>query len=126
MRERCPDHKLLGQGLLRAYRWIISSRGYATIVNAPSDYVCGLVYSISQSDEDTLDEKEGVHSGSYFKHTISVDLGGSITKCLVYIDPVEADGKPNSEYIKRINKGIADAKLPSDYVDQYIRKFIPA
>jgi len=43
----------------------------------------------------------------------------------VYIDPIEGEGKPNPKYIKRINKGIKDAGLPHDYVENSIRKFVP-
>jgi hypothetical protein len=40
--------------------------------------------------------------------------------------PIKKEGLPKAEYIKRINLGIQDAKLSSDYVKNYIRKFIPA
>ena len=30
MRDRCPDHQLIGSGVLKGYRWIISARGKIT------------------------------------------------------------------------------------------------
>jgi hypothetical protein len=34
-------------------------------------------------------------------------------------------GKPQAEYIERINAGIKSANLPDDYVEQWIRPFVP-
>jgi gamma-glutamylcyclotransferase (GGCT)/AIG2-like uncharacterized protein YtfP len=126
MKQRCPEHHLVGQGVLRGYRWIISSRGYANVIRSPSDHVYGLVYEISESDEETLDDKEGVNTGSYSKETLVVELNGSPTTCLVYVDPTKDEGKSKAEYVSRINKGILDAGLPVQYVEDYIRKHVPA
>ncbi len=126
MKERCPEHRLIGNGILKRYRWIITTRGYANVVKSSSDEVHGLVYEISESDEKSLDELEGVQIGHYRKEMLKIDIGGVFKECLVYIDPVQKEGKPKKEYIERINKGISDSKLPSEYVDRYIRKYIPA
>jgi gamma-glutamylcyclotransferase len=125
MEDRCPDHRIIGKGVLKGYRWMISSRGYATIVKSTSDEVHGVVYEISESDEKSLDHYEGVQSGSYRKEMLMVEVEGESRVCLVYVDPVEEEGKPRREYINRINKGISDSKLPPEYIDRYIRKFIP-
>lgn len=126
MRNRCPDHKIIGYGILKGYRWMISTRGYANIVKSEPDEVHGIVYKISDRDEKRLDCCEGVRGGSYRKEIMIVGVGGQSGKCLVYVDPIMQEGKPNSEYIKRMNKGISDAKLDAQYIDKYIRKFIPA
>jgi gamma-glutamylcyclotransferase (GGCT)/AIG2-like uncharacterized protein YtfP len=126
MRKRCPDHRLLGKAVLKGYRWIISSRGFANIIKSVTDDVHGLLYEISDSDELILDRKEGVHNGSYYKHTVTVELDGIPRDCLVYIDPVEGEGSPAPGYVTRINTGVLDARLPDDYVKKYIRKFVPA
>ncbi len=126
MKERCPNHKIVGNGILKGYRWIISERGYANIVKSSQDEVQGAVYEISDSDESTLDIKEGVRNGAYRKEMMTVEVDGQSLKCLVYVDPIEHEGKPKQEYIERINKGILDSKLSSEYINRYIRKFIPA
>ncbi|MGO9379973.1 MAG: DNA methyltransferase [Dissulfurispiraceae bacterium] len=125
MKERCPNHRLIGDGVLRGYRWIISKRGYANIVKSAPDEVHGIVYEIKKSDEDTLDVKEGVNKGSYRKETLSVEVGGKNQSCLVYVDLVMQEGSPQKEYIERMNRGIRDAKLSPEYVKRYIRAFIP-
>jgi len=125
MKCRGPDHKVIGKGILKGYRWTISKRGYANIVKSRSDEVLGIVYEISDSDESTLDAKEGVEASCYRKDMLDIEIGDQTRKCLVYVDPLEGEGRPQQEYMERINKGISDAKLPSEYVDRYIRRFIP-
>ena len=125
MQSRCPNHQLVGRGVLKGYRWIISSRGYANIVKSPQSEVMGTVYEISEPDERCLDRHEGVASGSYMKIILNIECNGSNLDCLTYIDPIEDEGKPKHEYIGRINKGIEDANLPYDYVQNSIRRFVP-
>jgi gamma-glutamylcyclotransferase (GGCT)/AIG2-like uncharacterized protein YtfP len=126
MTNRCPNHRFIGKGILKGYRWIISKRGYANIIKSETDEVHGVVYEITASDEQSLDRHEGVNSGSYKKKMMIVEVDGQNKKCLVYVDPLKQEGKPKQEYIKRINKGISDSKLPPEYVKRYIRNFIPA
>jgi gamma-glutamylcyclotransferase (GGCT)/AIG2-like uncharacterized protein YtfP len=125
MRHRCPDHQPRGIGVLKGYHWIVSRRGYANIVESEEDEVYGMIYEISESDEDSLDRYEGVHNGSYLKKMMMVESGGCDWECLVYVDPVEQEGEPKEEYIEKINKGISDARLPAQYVERYVRRFIP-
>ncbi len=125
MCRRCPEHLLLGSGSLAGYRWIITSRGYASIVASPADLVLGLVYQLSAADEQNLDSYEGVHQGCYYKKQVSVLLEGITTQCMTYLDPVTGEGVPRQEYIRRINCGIADAGLDPAYIERYLRLFVP-
>lgn len=120
MQARCPGHRFLGSGILMGYRVIITTRGYASVVRSQSDLVFGSVYAISESDEESLDLCEGVRDGLYRKEMIEVETERGPMRCLVYVDPVEEEGAPRQEYIERIRRGIADARLPSFYVDRYL------
>ena len=126
MRERCPQSKKVGIARLPGYRWIISIHGYANVVKSEDDEVEGDLYMISDSDENSLDRWEGVHSGSYRKATLRVASPQGEEEVLVYVDPVTEEGNPKQEYINRINSGLADAKLSPKYVIRYVRNFIPA
>jgi gamma-glutamylcyclotransferase (GGCT)/AIG2-like uncharacterized protein YtfP len=117
---------VIGHGWLKGYRWIISTRGYANIIKSRLDEVHGVIYEISELDEQNLDHYEGVQSGAYQKEMLTIEIGGENKECLVYVDPVVEEGEPKQEYIDRINKGISDSTLPPEYIDRYIRKFIPA
>ena len=144
MSLRCPSSPYVGIARLKNYRWMINDRGYANIVqtNHPSDVVYGLVYTLTEDDEEHLDINEGVPI-SYTKETIPIDFwalasgekadfgkGGEKKQLLVYIDRKRVeDDNPKAEYIHRINMGVQDAVqigMPQSYVDGVIRKFIPA
>lgn len=122
---RCPRHTLIGLGCIKRWRWIITVRGYASIVRSESDYVLGTVYELSEADVRNLDRYEGVTQGDYYKEMIAGSVNGQIMNCLVYIDPVVKEGCPKKEYIARINDGIRDADLNNEYVVRYLRPFIP-
>ncbi|HEY4743843.1 MAG TPA: gamma-glutamylcyclotransferase family protein [Desulfuromonadaceae bacterium] len=126
MAMRCPGQRTIGAGRLPGWRWIITARGYASIVRSEPDYVLGTVYDLSESDVLSLDRFEGIGRGNYCKERIRVDMEGQALDCLVYIDPVVEEGSPQEEYIVRINNGIHDAGLATDYVARYLRPFIPA
>ncbi len=126
MEERCSPSKKVGVARLLDYRWIISARGYANVVKSMNDYVEGVLFEISARDEASLDEKEGVSSGSYQKAELPVLHEGLAEVALVYADPVTVKGNPKQEYIQRINSGLADAKLSDAYATRYVRRYISA
>ena len=126
MNSRCPEHTKIGHGILYGYRWIINTHGYATVVAAENEMVQGVVYTLRAADEQKLDAYEEVSSGLYQKCECKVMLADREVDCLVYIDPVTTEGRPDAAYITRINYGVRDAKLPDVYVEQTIRRFVPA
>jgi gamma-glutamylcyclotransferase (GGCT)/AIG2-like uncharacterized protein YtfP len=126
MAERCPEHRTIGEGHLKGWRWIITTRGYASVVASGGDSVLGTVYELTEADERNMDRFEGVARGSYRKEILAVEVHGARLSCLVYIDPVTEEGLPREEYIVRINKGIRDAGFPHEYVERCLRPFVPA
>jgi len=126
MRQRCPQSEKIGRARLRGYRWIISTAGYANVVESKGHQVEGVLFELSPSDEKSLDRYEGVAAGAYRKNVLPVRQSGRTVKALVYIAPEIQEGVPRKEYIKRINAGLADAKLSRAYIEGQVRKFIPA
>lgn len=126
MSARCPRSRKLGKAILKGYRWIITTRGYANVVVSPDSEVEGILFEISESDELRLDVYEGVAAGSYNKAWLPVEMDGQTHSALVYLDPVTEEGQPKEEYISRINAGLNDAGLSEDYVTSQVRKFLPA
>ncbi|KAJ7074197.1 Butirosin biosynthesis, BtrG-like protein [Mycena amicta] len=133
MDNRCPEHNLLGAARLRDWRWIINTRGYATIVPSEGDHVYALLYELNAKDEETLDQYEGVPY-SYRKEILQVEYLGANgaannVAALVYVDiDHPEEGPPRTEYVRRMNMGIVDAiehGIPKEYIDQYLRPFIP-
>lgn len=125
MTTRCPGHIRICTGRLNGWRWIITTRGYASLLESDGDYVLGIVFELSDADVMKLDHFEGVADGNYRKEMICVDVSGQKLTCMVYIDAVSEEGKPIEEYVVRINSGIRDAGFPVEYVTRYLRPFIP-
>ena len=59
------------------------------------------------------------------EYILSIQTEEGLFDCLVYIASDNDMGKPQAEYIERINAGIKSANLPEDYVEQWIRHFVP-
>jgi gamma-glutamylcyclotransferase len=124
MGVRCPEHRILGAGVLTGYRWIVTTRGSANVVLSAPDLVLGVVYALSQRDEDRLDCHEGVRQGGCRKASLSVQTGLGVLSCLVYLDRREQEGDPEEEFVARMRKGVLDAGLPSLYVERYLEKIM--
>ena len=76
MAERCPGSRYIGTADLRGYRFQINQRGFANVVPSPGDHVEGLVYLLSQNDEERLDRSEGVPT-AYQKYCIDVQVSAA-------------------------------------------------
>ncbi|KAK8009008.1 AIG2 family protein [Apiospora marii] len=106
--------------------------------SAPGVY--GVVYTLQPADEAELDVCEGVPT-AYQKATLNVavldgthglplpDTNENQWPTLVYVDHhrVEAD-RPKDEYVRRMNRGIDEARrdwgLPEWYIEKVMRPFI--
>ncbi|KAL4744128.1 hypothetical protein BDV11DRAFT_3085 [Aspergillus similis] len=79
MVKRCPSARYLGVAKLPGYRWQINERGYANVVEVPTETrkspttVQGLCYLIGAEDELKLDRAEGVPT-AYQKRVVRVEL----------------------------------------------------
>jgi gamma-glutamylcyclotransferase len=116
-------------------KWIINTRGYANIIPSKGDVVYGLVYELTAKDEGKLDRYEGVPV-SYTKEIMPIEFaadgipreGKKLVDALVYISGTRLQGDPKTEYVYRMNMGIADGVekgIPKKYFEKYLRPFIP-
>ncbi|KAF6763847.1 hypothetical protein DFP72DRAFT_485086 [Ephemerocybe angulata] len=143
MKRRCPESKLVGIGLLRDWKWIINRRGYANIIPSVGDIVYGLMFELSENDEEFLDRSEGVPI-CYVTEILPIEftsvtspndlnfvVGSTVVlrDALVYVDFKRVEnGDPKEEYIPKINKGIIDGEkigIPKEYFKKYFRPSIP-
>ncbi|KAL8732434.1 MAG: hypothetical protein Q9181_003969, partial [Wetmoreana brouardii] len=112
MSLRCPSSTYAGIARLTRYRWIINIRGYANIVetNNPSDVVYGLVYTLTEDDEEELDFNEGVPY-AYTKEYISTDFWSLASGGNVDLASGTGQGAEKKELLVYIDrKRIEDAK----------------
>jgi gamma-glutamylcyclotransferase (GGCT)/AIG2-like uncharacterized protein YtfP len=113
MRERCPNAKKIGVGVL--YGWELDFavnaphlRGnVAGIYRSPSKYVWGIVYVISKQDKEALDKTE---QGGYYPVEVSIKMQDSqqhLNKVFVYIPekPRNSAVKPDAQYLEVVLEG---------------------
>ena len=125
MAIRCPESKYYDSGKLLDYSWLINAMGYASIKPSEGEFVLGEIFALSQQDISNLDIYESVEEGMYLKSNLSVQTSKGPVHCLVYIASDNNIGKPQKEYINRINLGIKSGNLPDSYVKKAIRPFVP-
>jgi len=135
MKGRCPDSLFCGLARLDNWKWNINSTRYANIVPSEGDVVYGSLYFLSPRDEAGLDESEGVpwlYEKKWLEcHRLNADgsESGQTVTAMSYVDVQRPDeGEIMPDYIIWINKAVREAKpfgLPDEYVEKYIRPFIP-
>jgi cation transport regulator ChaC len=129
MRQRCPDHELIGKAVLRDYALCfprsspVRNCGVAGIVEQPGSEVWGVVYHLSEKDLSTLDRREGfdqakpVHVNRYNRVTVRVLRDGLRFDCVTYLArPEPGRHVPNAEYMAAIITGAEENGLPAEYV----------
>jgi gamma-glutamylcyclotransferase len=127
MKDRCPDNVYVGIAKLDGWKWIINSRGVATIISSPADHVWGTVLLLHDYDKKILDGKEGPR---YIQCHLPVDIKGvkrSPRPVLIYIEFNEEFGLPRTEYVGRLKNAMIDglAKgIPQAYFDKYWLPFL--
>jgi gamma-glutamylcyclotransferase len=92
------------------------------------------MYELTEQDVHNLNRYEG---DQYQRQTIPIELinkedlqSKNTVDSLVYVDVErKSESLPKKEYVYRMNMAIADALqegVPSDYIDKYLRPFIPS
>jgi hypothetical protein len=113
---KLPSHKLAFFGY--SVTW---DGAEETVVPAPGHDVWGVVYELSPSDKENLDDAQDARmdgSGSYF-HTPSSVTGqdGSIYPVLLFKkDNLGTPAQPSQEYLNFIVQGAEARELPAAYV----------
>lgn len=118
MAARCPHAILIGTGMLSGYRFMINTDRYATVVREPEAMVYGILWSLTGSDETSLDRYENVPGGTYTKETIQVaDLStGNPDPAMVYIARDNRRGRPRPAYIAGVIAAARHHQFPAGYI----------
>jgi hypothetical protein len=96
---------------------VITSRGYASVVPHGGGRAHGLLIALTEPDEHTLDECEGVAKGMYRRASIDVVTEfGYRVPALVYIDDIGGEGPPAAGYLEKILAGARRHELPAEVI----------
>ena len=119
MHARCRGAQCAGRAVLEGYRFLIMSRGYATIVPGKGSQVYGVLWLLTEEHERSLDYYEGVPAGHYYKEEVVVTPSDAAPiKALVYIARDTQPGTPRPGYLERIVSGADAHGLPDGYVSE--------
>lgn len=111
--RRCPGSRVLGRAILRNHRFIITRRGYASVVPTPGTDVHGVLQELTPEDESTLDRYEGIEERIYRREELEViPEAGPPVLALIYIDLELAEGHPRPGYLEGVLEGALHHGLP--------------
>lgn len=122
MAKRAPASPPAGAGWLRGWRLTFAGADLgwqgplATVVESEGCEVFVMLYEVTQADEHSLDEWEGVALGLWRKIRVRVDsMSGSQLAWLYVLDGYEG-GLPTREYLQLIADAAHAGGAPADYV----------
>ena len=120
MQQRCPGARFLGPGRLKHWRFTITTRGTANILQAEGAEVYGLLWKCTPAHLWRLDRFEGAHFGNYLQKVMRVQslcddrqVSARIYVSLARLYP----GKGRVDYLNRaVLPGARAAGLPEPYL----------
>lgn len=130
LREHVPSCKPLGIAtlpahILRFHKLSMDKSGTCNaFANGTDDSVIGVLFSFDPAERAKLDVAEGVGAG--YEHTIvtAINDHGRRRKVLIYIaisDYINDNLMPYSWYKDIVISGCIEHRLPSEYINKYIR-----
>lgn len=125
MAYRCPDSTVVGTAVLNNWRLMFKGSktgNYATIEPCIGESVPVLIWSISASDERSLDYYEGFPI-FYFKKNLSVIVNGEELEAMVYLMRLDATvGYPTERYIKTLEHGYRDFGFDMSILQEALKR----
>ena len=108
MKKRCPNSDWLGVACLEG--WTLTLPFFANIEPSANGRVPVRVWGLTAEDEKSLDRREGVDHGNYYKQNLNITFNGQTVSAMVYI--------MTDEYKKRTDKKARDG-----YVDTILEGY---
>ncbi len=126
MAYRCPESEVIGTVRLEGYRLAFAGgSGVATILPCPSSHVDGVLWEISEADEQRLDHYEGFPR-LYGKEPVTVrDKAGAVHEVMAYtMNPPYRDERamPSIPYLYGIVEGCTQNGIDTDRVFDALKR----
>jgi len=120
MAERCPGARAVGQGVLPGWRFLITTRGTASIIPDRDSEVHGILWRCGPGHFHALDRYEGVHWRNYVRRPVLVDRPiGAALPAQAYVSFRRYPGRARSNYMRTAVIPAARAfGLPGDYIEE--------
>ena len=122
MAERCPHSPQRGSGWLEGWRLTFGGEdigwegAMATVVEEEGQRVFVVLYDLSGTDEEALDQWDGASLGYYRRAKVRVEtLEGDVLAWLYVLNAYEG-GLPAARYVGIMADAAEAAGAPADYV----------
>lgn len=102
MKIRCPKAIALGAAKLLKHRF--DFKCHATVTANPFETVNGVLWKITDSDEDALDILEG-YPKYYLKKVVKVEHNGKLIDAMTYYIPNDSLFPPGESYYSMVSEG---------------------
>lgn len=102
MSYRCPKAIPLGKAILPGYRF--EFKNFATIVPSPGELVQGVLWTITDTDEQALDVLEG-YPEFYDKKYVKISQGMDYIAMTYIMNPREYGFGPSDGYYSMVSEG---------------------
>jgi hypothetical protein len=122
MAERCPHSPRRGSGWLEGWRLAFGGEelgwegALATVFEESGQRVFVVLYDLSDSDEESLDQWDGVSLGFYRKAKVRVETRDGDVLAWLYVLNAYEGGLPAARYLGIMADAAESAGAPADYV----------
>jgi hypothetical protein len=124
MRKHAPEAEPIGVAALRAYCFVISADGYASVVPKRTETIYGVLWRVSPRDRVTLDAWENVAAGLYRAETVPVQQAGRRHAALIYVARPGDAGRAKAGYMELVIAAALEWQLPQAYIAS-LRRWSP-
>jgi hypothetical protein len=121
MLRHAPCARPIGVAQLPGYRFVITADGYASVMPAPGQVVCGVMWRLTARDRVTLDAWENVTGGLYCAEILPVRMRCRRVPALVYRARTRGGGRPKSGYMELVRAAAREWELPEAYLQSLVR-----
>ena len=131
LKFRCPDALCSGMAILDGFRFMINSRGVATIVPDGGSQVQGVLWRVTPFDEGDIDKTLGYNAEEPEKSRcdklvlMTHTSVGMPVEAIVYVEKDTTPGEPAQSYMQKVISGAAEHAVEKKYIDEVLRRYKP-
>ena len=118
MNFRCKSSSAVAVAKLPNWKFLINSRGVATLVSKKGGAAYGVVWAISRDNEKSLDYYEGVREKIYSKSEVEIFVGEKKISTLIYIAEDQSPGVPRKGYLETVIDGAKSFNAHKDWLSE--------
>lgn len=116
--KRCPGGKAIGPAFMEGYRFIVTSEGTTSMVQAPGSRVHGVLWDVRIGHVATIDGVEALFRKAQHKVFLPVRSGPVTRNALVYFSQTARTGAPHAKIWHDVMVGATHWGFPKTYIEE--------